>query len=130
MNKLCALFVVLLSGCSMFHSAPAPTPAPAPVAAVPVDSTLAPAQIRGYQQQLLDDGFYGFIGSYRHPVDGIWGHTSAVALMKYQRAHNLPDTGLLDASSRASLDAATPAPAAPRDARDAPRYDNPDRPNP
>ncbi|MEO6587880.1 MAG: peptidoglycan-binding protein [Pyrinomonadaceae bacterium] len=62
------------------------------------------------QQRLVDAGFVPE-NQKRGFADGRWGQNTAVALARFQRANNLPATGLLDdRTGRALFNLANPAP--------------------
>jgi peptidoglycan hydrolase-like protein with peptidoglycan-binding domain len=82
------------------HAEPVARPSAAQVElqAATRDSSTSRDDIRKVQEMLAREGY--------HPgtTDGVWGPATASALKLYQRHHDLPQTGQLDADTRRRLD--------------------------
>ncbi|MBW3669479.1 MAG: peptidoglycan-binding protein [Actinobacteria bacterium] len=59
-------------------------------------AALRPGQVRAYQTFLTTLGFPA-------PVTGVWDEATAGAVRAYQKAARLPETGRVDAATRAVL---------------------------
>jgi len=93
---------VALAGCSSAdhrpmtqNVAPAAAATPAPVAATTPE--VSPGMIKRVQTSLKQQGFY------KGRIDGVWGPETQSGVHGYQQAHNLTDSGELDAATLASL---------------------------
>lgn len=100
------LLLLSLAGCSSLglggSTSKAPPPPSAARAVEPAPSGIEPSShsagdVSDVQRKLSDSGFY------HGPFDGKWGPASSAAARDYQRAHNLPVTGLADHATLVSM---------------------------
>ena len=63
---------------------------------MPIDSGFTAGQVRAYQHLLTSLGF-------PTPINGVWSQAVIDAIPAYQRAANLPLTGVIDAATKRIL---------------------------
>lgn len=62
-----------------------------------VETRMSAAEVANVQRILQNERYY------RYAVDGNWGHETVSALVQFQRQHDLPATGRVDAKTAEEL---------------------------
>ncbi len=88
------------SNSSYASNAPNYSTGPSSSMAQSASQPMSPDMTRQVQEQLQQQG------TYRGPVDGVWGPQTQSAVRNYQQAHGLSTTGKLDMDTLASLNLA------------------------